>query len=328
MSVDSEEDPMNARTGTTTNSTTTTSTSTNTTTLTHPLCDVCDIQPPEARSHITYTTSTAFDTLSFGRTTSIPVLHNSVLFIPHLLSPQECTQLIDDCESRVLHQDDSTASWLYGCEAASHKNLPFERHEIKDLSVKTQDFFQTILRTRLLPFVANELPPNVEQSIWEISGVVQKKNATLAAQDLKFSESEPTINRYTTGGSFVPHRDALALTLNVLLSDQFEGGGTQFWEEREKGVKESKEPTLCALPKIGVGVVFNGTVKHAGRAVTSGIRHLLVVSFSIVQQTADRPPLVLTTDFVEKRNSVRGEHSRARARLQKRLDKRRQDSLS
>ena len=35
---------------------------------------------------------------------------------------------------------------------------------------------------------------------------------------------------------------------------------------------------VCCL---SVGVVFNGEVKHAGRAVTSGVRHLLVASFSI-----------------------------------------------
>ena len=33
----------------------------------------------------------------------------------------------------------------------------------------------------------------------------------------------------------------------------------------------------------GTGVVFNGNVKHAGRAVTQGLRHVLVASFSVVK---------------------------------------------
>ena len=34
-------------------------------------------------------------------------------------------------------------------------------------------------------------------------------------------------------------------------------------------------PTLTVEPAAGVGVVFNGAVKHAGRPVTEGVRHVL-----------------------------------------------------
>ena len=40
---------------------------------------------------------------------------------------------------------------------------------------------------------------------------------------------------------------------------------------------------------LEVGVVFNGTVKHAGQVVTSGVRHLLVASFSIAANDASKP---------------------------------------
>ena len=42
-----------------------------------------------------------------------------------------------------------------------------------------------------------------------------------------------------------------------------------------------RPPTLTVQPRAGVGVVFNGTVQHAGNAVTKGVRHVLVASFSI-----------------------------------------------
>ena len=53
----------------------------------------------------------------------------------------------------------------------------------------------------------------------------------LAGHSYRFSVSEPAVNRYGRGGHFAPHRDMLALTLNVLLSTGFEGGGTAFWRQ-------------------------------------------------------------------------------------------------
>ena len=91
---------------------------------------------------------------------------------------------------------------------------------------------------------------------------------------------EPAINRYSAGGFFEPHKDKHALTLNVLLdSGAFKGGGTAFWDEDSSSSADA--PTLTVEPAAGVGVVFNGAVKHAGRSVTEGVRHVLVASFSI-----------------------------------------------
>jgi len=97
----------------------------------------------------------------------------------------------------------------------------------------------------------------------------------------------------------------------------FRGGGTAFWAEdsavcccgygvlcplcdgagelqgADAGEAEEEEggsvaagghgpPTLVLDPTgAGDAVVFNGTVKHSGRVVTAGVRHLLVASFSI-----------------------------------------------
>ena len=89
----------------------------------------------------------------------------------------------------------------------------------------------------------------------------------------RFSAQEPAINRYASGGLFIPHRDRHALTVNILLrSGSFEGGGTAFWREGDatadqgqqgqqagQGQQEGTEdesPTLVIQPAAGVGVVF------------------------------------------------------------------------
>jgi hypothetical protein len=92
-----------------------------------------------------------------------------------------------------------------------------------------------------------------------------------------------------------------ALTLNVLLRDGcFEGGGTAFWAEDKTGLHSALDPAhaedqsggACAptdtvQPMPGVGVIFNGNVRHAGKVVSSGARHVLVASFSISAAKAD-----------------------------------------
>lgn len=283
-------------------------------------CEICDVVP--ASTTVNYVEGDAYDALHFGQS-SKPFEHNSILFIPDLLSKQECQDLCQECEARVCFQDANPNSWLAASKTTRHENLPFERHEIKDLSQGTQTFFERLLRERLVPFISKEMPEEVEENIWENMSIQwclpnlplhttqqnisfeqhhtnhleqqqelqelqqqDKGNRHLAHQTFKFSESEPTINRYTQGGVFPPHRDVLAFTLNVLLSNQFIGGGTQFWEEvgtpEEKKVwnatatrkehatnpLEAKEPTLCMLPKVGVGEwVKNGwfcvVLKHS-----------------------------------------------------------------
>ena len=356
----------------------------------HRFADICDILPTTAGAppRVQYEEGARYDSLFFGAQTlsatpqaastnprertddveeppssaSAPpkassILQNTVLLVPDLLSAAECASLVDECEQRVRFQETNPDSWLSAVDEMTHDTLPFERHEIKDLSSETRAFFQVVLRERLLPFVSEHLPPDVEAHMWEDTEIVweyipiwnneedvakaaaelehdrlmkasaaQTESAEgrskrrLAAQHFKFSESEPTINRYTKGGRFIPHRDALALTVNVLLSDEFTGGGTQFWEQ---GIKEDiKSPALCLLPRTGVGIIFNGTVLHAGRAVTGGIRHLLVASFSVIERKS-RPE---TSAFVKQRRSMRQAHGAAAERLRKRLAKRRADA--
>eukprot|EP01047_Picozoa_sp_COSAG01_P025640 COSAG01_NODE_1627_length_9684_cov_16.787063_5_plen_134_part_00 len=118
------------------------------------------------------------------------------------------------------------------------------------------------------------------------------------------------VSRYAAGGCFEQHTDKHALTVNILLRGKgaFEGGGTAFWREDIARARPKKAglyrrrpytfagtvqhaPTLVVHANAGVGVVFSGIVKHAGRAVQAGLRHLLVASFSIT----DVPPAVCDT---------------------------------
>ena len=70
----------------------------------------------------------------------------------------------------------------------------------------------------------------------------------------------------------------------VALNEGFEGGGTRFWREGDSddGYDHLPPPAIDALvPPVGCGVLFSGQTTHAGVKVESGVRHLLVMSFSL-----------------------------------------------
>jgi hypothetical protein len=236
--------------------------------------------PGAGRARVRYAERELYDSVQLGLD-SKDAVHNSVLLIPDLLTPVECNQLIDDVDTN-------------GIEGATSGGAGFERHRIESLSASTALLFNRVLRERLLPFVSAELPA-VETYMWTRSAgsrnddpglqmaPTHAPSTPLHSLPYRFTPNEPAINRYSDGAGFAAHTDQQALTLNVLLrAGSFEGGGTAFWRERKDGqANEDAAHTVCVQPGAGVGVVFNGRVKHAGQPVTAGVRHVLVASFSI-----------------------------------------------
>ena len=242
-----------------------------------------------------------YDSIALGAGAIHEHLRNCVLLVPDLISPAECAQLIADVEKHHAALEEAGEEMD---DLARHQRQVyggagglFYRYRIPQLSEETVALFNVILRERLLPFVSKELPA-VEDMVYLWSDVAASKkgskldpieprseDAPLASLPLRYAPEEPAINRYTEGGYFAPHTDQQALTLNILLAPEgpktFIGGGTAFWREDMR----NKLSTLRVQPQAGVGVIFNGTVKHAGRPVTSGLRHLLVCSFSICAPT-------------------------------------------
>ena len=267
-------------------------------------------------STASYCEGPACDSVTFGAGSSAskPVEFNSVLLIPDLLSAKECEQLIADVEQRRRLVDDGgggadgLSAWSRTTYGENWRG--FQRYRIPSLSSATAELVGEILRGRLLPFIARELP-TVEDYLWARSisaceepgcnlqpPAQRHLSSDLSELPYRFAPQEPAINRYTAGGEFPVHRDEQALTLNVLLkSGSFDGGGTAFWRQDVACGGDPQAPSSVTIhPAAGVGVVFNGKVQHAGRAVTAGVRHVLVFSFSIT-----------CSQYVSNRSARRGE---------------------
>ena len=127
-----------------------------------------------------------------------------------------------------------------------------------------------------------------------------------------FSDREPAINVYSAQGAFQPHEDKEALTVLINLSeaDAYTGGGTGFWSAEDKVRPRTKNdktwlgPNSLAPPTVeirraaGVGLVFTGSVTHCGLRVNSGMRSVIVASFSPRSRVRDSPWSGLTDMYV------------------------------
>mmetsp|Transcript_17138 Transcript_17138/g.28708 ORF Transcript_17138/g.28708 Transcript_17138/m.28708 type:complete len:127 (+) Transcript_17138:480-860(+) len=111
----------------------------------------------------------------------------------------------------------------------------------------------------------------------------------------RYSAGEPAVNIYQAGGEFAPHTDNEHLTMLIPLDPvgAFEGGGTAFWAKSHHrphvdgqlapdGADRSWLPPHHVLKlTAGTAILFGGNVTHAGLPVTSGTRHVFVVSFTL-----------------------------------------------
>jgi hypothetical protein len=79
--------------------------------------------------------------------------------------------------------------------------------------------------------------------------------------------------RYTpeTRAFLAKHTDDSDISFNILLSDDFEGGGTRFWSRLTESAFTTVQPK-----RVGQVLLHSSLIKHEGLPVTAGMRHILV----------------------------------------------------
>lgn len=212
----------------------------------------------------------------------VPRLQDCVMVLPGVLSMGECTQLCEEADTLIAG---GYTRDLFGEENAGRQSL--RRVSVEDMSNRNREISRMLLEERVLPVLEREFP-----EVLLALGLDGFRGG-----DFEWASDEPTVNRYTRGGRFEQHEDAYSLSCIVLLSHDFEGGGTRFWpkaagaSENEKNELLWKSGTttltdegssVLVQPSVGTALLFNGDITHAGSAVKSGVRHLYVGSFDVV----------------------------------------------
>ena len=107
---------------------------------------------------------------------------------------------------------------------------------------------------------------------------------------------EPKVNVYSEGGYFNQRADGMELTLLVVLTDRFEGGGTAFYKDLDlahgdlppeaaaAGMSNGDHnlpPEVVAKPQAGTAMIWGATLQHMALPVTKGTRSVYVGSFNL-----------------------------------------------
>jgi hypothetical protein len=207
--------------------------------------------------------------LNFSKNSNKDTLKNCCLLIPNQLNSFECAQLSNEAD-RIIDQGNYQRD-CYSVDTADELT-GLRRISISDMSNESQEISKTFILNKILPILAKE-HPTLLQAL-HLENIHQK-------DDIQFdwASDEPSVNRYVSGGTFESHEDGYPLTVIVLLSNNFQGGGTIFWPE--DSVEHLIEDGILVQPPVGTAMLFNGDITHAGAKVISGTRHLYVASFGI-----------------------------------------------
>jgi hypothetical protein len=217
----------------------------------------------------------AFEVVAIG-TGCVPLLHNSVLVAPDVLTPAECDEL-------MLAAD----LWLAGgeegdcCLRGGDEHEPLRRVRVSRMDARPRATVERMLKHRVFALMERHLPATTRALFGD---------AALSETAIRFAAAEPVVSVYTAGGALYPHEDLEALTVLIPLSppDAFTGGGTSFWpdgcarhpnEHPECGTPMSA-PSCVLKPLRGSAMLYGGGLLHAANEVLSGVRHIFVCSFS------------------------------------------------
>jgi cytoskeletal protein RodZ len=171
----------------------------------------------------------------------------------NVISAQKELDSIQEQEHPQKEQLEKLLRWPNGWKKDRHESYPTtDLNVVLDFVKEDLEYIAQLLNARLSPLLSR------------IYGISQD---SIRANDM-------FVVRYDGEGegaqqSLNAHTDSSHVSFNILLNDEFEGGGTRFYD-RLRGT------TYDAKPKPGDVLINNAMVQHEGLATTKGTRYIFV----------------------------------------------------
>ena len=159
--------------------------------------------------------------------------------IDDIFTPEQCKTLIEAAEESG------------GFRLEDRENAQYER------VVMVRPDLARVLFDRLRRFIPDDVDGN------RVTGLNDHFRFSKYHPGMEFGIHRDGINQDSTG-------DRSALTLNIFLNDDFEGGSTDFFNTRNYD-----DLRFSVQPRPGRGALFFAQQYHCGRPVTSGFKYLL-----------------------------------------------------
>ena len=205
----------------------------------------------------------------------------SIIQLANLATVEECNWLVKQCltvadNATPTRELDKPGLIRIPTIAAAERASMTNTLCADPLPSNIDQVLQTIF-IRAIEYIDDEIP-SLSTTLFNTHSI----SKLLQNNQLKYSSREPAINVYSTGGQFLAHKDAQALTLLLPLSSptDYTGGGTAFWTQDSRGHRVELPSIIQKPVDCGTALLFGGCVTHAGVAVESGHRVVFVASFS------------------------------------------------
>lgn len=230
----------------------------------------------------------------------------SYVTLPNFASVDErftLQQSAMDLKARSMNDGkESAGTHVLGASEAAHHNCT--RYSVEGLLNSDAKAVSAALLDRLLGFLEGNGTWGGHSKIEEMSDMAQLvfgsqtdlKNLKVTwyqePDDQGRLHPEPKVNIYEDGGYFKCHEDGMHLTLLVVLSDSFEGGGTAFYRDTDDQETDCVtdndhiiDPDSVATPQAGTAIIWGATLKHMALPITTGTRAVYVGSFNLNEES-------------------------------------------
>ena len=265
-------------------------------------------------------TKRAATTATMGLAVSLSL---SYVVISNFATIEERCALIDSAADKKEEDDAASTMDSSGGSGSNHilfassANTNCDRYSVKTLLNQAAKTASSALLDRLLGFLDGSSGDNItadhDPDFIPLGG--GSNMSTLAMEvfgsctDLRSMDAvwydepdengqlhpEPKVNVYSEGGYFNQHEDGMEMTILVVLSDEFEGGGTAFYRNldlshsdldlrNQTNASHSFPAESIALPPAGSAMIWGGTLQHMALPVTKGTRAIYVGSFDLTER--------------------------------------------
>ncbi|GFH44133.1 hypothetical protein CTEN210_00607 [Chaetoceros tenuissimus] len=193
-----------------------------------------------------------------------------------LLDPYAIHAIRDAAETQWRDKNKSSSRFTY------QRKGNYEAHLI-DLATNVNPELLSIVNTAL----EDRIYPLVQDVYSDIIDLEDLSFQIYDSLVIRYNATEAKLFSNTIGAGQPLHRDLGIVSVNIMLNEEFEGGGTLLENQlsRNDVVDESVEP----LKPIGAGhaVSHLSSERHAGVGTTDGVRDILVMFLTATRKNAD-----------------------------------------
>ncbi len=174
-------------------------------------------------------------------------------------------QPIMDYTDVTTLRNEAESAWCSGQTSRFTYQRPgnYEVH-VTDLLTNAQEIVNVCLRNCIYPWIQNAFGPFGE-TLHVYDALIIRYNATEAMQ-----------SGAAVGAGQPLHRDLGLVSINIMLNEDFVGGGTFF--ENQLGNENSFQPVKPLA--VGHAIAHYSSERHAGSATLQGVRDILVIFVS------------------------------------------------